>query len=229
MQAEPDNKVGFTRYLRAALASLYDPAVLRHSPLVGLFGVDQRDDPVSALRRILTDAIESLRPNKNTPPGSRTWRVYQILRRRYTEQLIQCKVASDLGLSIRQLQREEKLARETLANHLWTVHKLETRWRTLNKSQPALVEEHTSPTEESIPTRTQELEWLRDSVPVQMSDVRQVIRDVLETIGPLLAASSVSVEYAASENSPCIRLQAPILRQALLNVCLLYTSDAADE
>ncbi|NLE46432.1 MAG: hypothetical protein GX620_17085, partial [Chloroflexi bacterium] len=96
----------FEEYLREALGALYDPKALRASPLVGLFGLTPRRDPAGALRRILTDAIESLRPRDGSPRDSRTWRVYQILRRRYTEQIVQREVAADLSLSIRQLQRD---------------------------------------------------------------------------------------------------------------------------
>ena len=53
-------------------------------------------------------------PPPATPLDSQTWRVYQILRRRYTEQLTQQQVACNLGLSVRQLQRNEKLARQVL-------------------------------------------------------------------------------------------------------------------
>ena len=127
MEAEKDAaKAQFNRHLRKALNALYDPTALRNSPLCHLFHVEQRHNPATDLRRILTDAIESLRPTEKAPMGSKTWRIYQILRRRYTEQLTQQEVALDLGLSVRQLQREEKPAREVLADYLWTVHNLET-------------------------------------------------------------------------------------------------------
>lgn len=217
MSGSNSDKAQFVRHLRVALTSLYDPSVLRHSPLTGLFGVEEQRDPASLLRRVLTDAIESLRPGESTPLGSKTWRVYQILRRHYTEQLTQREVAFSLGLSIRQLQREEKLAREVLADYLWAVHNLEAREhhfvRALSKAddQPA-------PTDAQIPTRAQELEWLRDSVPPQMIEVGEMIQEALETLRPVLQSSGVGVAYVLQENLPRLHLQAPLLRQALLNV-----------
>jgi CheY-like chemotaxis protein/transcriptional regulator with XRE-family HTH domain len=216
MQNKSDSE-WFARHLRAALNSLYDPSVLRNSPLAELFEVNQQRSTVSELQRILIDAIESLKPNESAPSGSRTWRAYQVLRRRYTEQLPQSKVASDLGLSVRQLQREEKRARKVLADQLWALHNLETRVRDLvSKSSRGSTQE--IPRDARVPTRLQELEYLRNSVPARMVQVKEVIEEVLETITPLLESSQVTVEYTPQEDVPSIFLQVPMLRQALLNV-----------
>jgi len=210
-------KALFAHYLRRALASLYDPSVLRGSPLADLFGVAQRDDAISALRRTLLSAIETLRPNENAPSASKSWRVYQILRRRYVEQAMQAQVASELGLSVRQLQRDEKLGCEMLADHLWVTHDLESRENSI-LSTGSQADDHASGTDAHILTRTQELEWLKKSVRSQMTDVGEMIRRVLETISPLMKSSGVSVEYAAQEHSLDVPLQVPVLRQALLNI-----------
>ena len=96
--------------LRAALAHLYDPAALRDSRLMALLGLETRADAIVALRRLLLDAIESLRPGDDVPAQSRSWRYYHILHGRYSEQLTQFEVGNDLGLSVRQLRRQEKRA-----------------------------------------------------------------------------------------------------------------------
>ena len=206
----------FLRQVRTALNSLYDPSVLRNSPLVPLLGLEQRGDVVAALRRALTDAIESLQPAASTPRDSKTWRVYQILRRRYIEQLNQREVASDLGLSTRQLQREEHLARQVLADHLWAAYHLDTKQHLI----PSATDQDPAPLEEDehVPTRAQELEWLRESVPIQTVEVGDVLRDVLGILDPLLKSSRVKVEYLPQANVPRVSLQVPILRQALLDV-----------
>ena len=212
----------FAGHLRTALTSLYDPSVLRASPLAEVFGMVDRIDRVSAVRRSLVEGIESLRPSAGTPQGSRTWRVYQVLRRRYTEQLSQRRVAADLGLSIRQLQREEKLAREVLADHLWAVHELE-------ETLPALAfrlreaDHHALLASASTGARTQELEKLRESVPVQMTDVGAVIHDVLETARPMVQSSGMSIDYVERGDLPSVFLQVPFLRQALLNLVVAAT------
>ncbi len=122
--ADPERDA-FLGYLRTALTHLYDPGVLRSSPLAALFGLEGRGDRATALQRLLTDAIEACRPLGATQAGAGAWRAYQVLRRRYIEQLPQSAVAADLGLSVRQLQREEKLARELLADQLWARYDLD--------------------------------------------------------------------------------------------------------
>src|SRR5258706_9227504 len=122
-----DGRKWFMSHLRTALVALYSPGILRNSPLMQVFGLEQRNDVLAALRRILINDIDALNANVNVPAGSSTWRICQILRRRYIEQVPQRKVASDLNLSVRQLQREEKLAREILADHLWSAHHLQNK------------------------------------------------------------------------------------------------------
>ena len=102
------NRSAFENELRTALTHLYDPAVLRDSLLVNRFGLDSRADAIVALRRILVEAIEALRPSDGAPPQSNAWRYYQILYGRYTEQFTQIEVSHDLGLSVRHLRRLEQ-------------------------------------------------------------------------------------------------------------------------
>src|SRR5689334_7844734 len=97
----PLDRARFARLLHQVLTSLYDPTLLRRSPLVVLFNLEHKLNPGMALQSTLTEAIETLRPGKNVPPGTRAWRIYQILRRRYTEQVPQRQVALDLGLGVR--------------------------------------------------------------------------------------------------------------------------------
>jgi CheY-like chemotaxis protein len=195
------------------LHALYDPSVLRSSSLVELFDLQQRSNTVSALQHTLTDAIEALRPNERTPGESRTWRVYQILRRRYTEQVPQRRVAADLGLSVRQLQREEKAARELLADYLWSLHGLEAKVLHLARSDEAREQ-----ADAQAPTRAQELASLKDAVSPQMADIAEVVTGVQRTVHPLLQAARVSAEWVVQEDLPPMPLHVPIVRQALLNI-----------
>lgn len=205
----------FAGQLKTALASLYDPTVLRSSPLVELLGVAQRQDPTAGLRNALTDSIESLRPSGNTPHESRAWRAYQILRRRYIEGLGQRQIAADLGLGVRQLQREEKLARELLAEQIWDVYGLQERVSSdavaISDDERDLQDE---PAEDPV---AEELEWLRSSVPVQLTGVAELVEDVLKTVEPLSRKASVTVTCRSSQTQQ-VPLRAPVLRQALLDI-----------
>jgi CheY-like chemotaxis protein len=207
------DQMAFSHHLRAVLLSLYDPSILRNSPLIGAFGIERQAKPGSALQRILIDAIESLRPETSTPAGMRSWRIYQLLRRRYTEQASQRELAADLNLSIRQLQREEKVARELLADYLWATYTLASTPNTALQPPvgPALADLQ-------APSRSQELAEFRDSVPAQMTDIEAVLREVLKTIEPLLRLSGTVIHYHARQSLPRAWLQMPMLRQAVLNL-----------
>ena len=210
----------FIYHLRTALVALYNPAILRNSPLTQVFGLDQRPDALSALRRVLIDGIEALNANINAPAESSTWRTYQILRRRYIEQVPQRKVAADLGFSVRQVQREERLAREMLADHLWFAHQLQNKLQNLSTTG---VQPGTADFERDIrvPTAQEELEQMEGSIPAQMENIGETVASVLQTVGPLMESKGTRGVYSESQDLPRVWIKAPLLRQALLNLISL--------
>ncbi len=210
----------FTRQLRLALVSLYDPSIIRNSPLTELFEVERRHNPMFALQYIILNAIEALKPNESMPPVSRNWRVYQILRRRYSEQATQREVALELGLGLRQMQREENLARRTLAEYLWTTYDLENRAKKLPPSSAQIVALPPVPTIH-VPSQTEELEKLRETVPAQMTDLEPVIREALKTLEPSSALRGVAVVYKAEASLPRVWSRGPVLQQALVSLVSL--------
>jgi CheY-like chemotaxis protein len=211
------DKATFSHHLRAVLSSLYDPAALRHSPLVELLQTAQQSNPGSALQRLLIDAIDALQPDRNTPAGMRAWRIYHILRRRYTEQESQRELAATLNLSLRQLQREEKVARSVLVDHLWATYQLDEQAETQTNSGPEATNDRTV-SEGRAPSLSEELEEFSGAVAPQMTDITEVLREVLKTIAPLLHLETIEVHYEEPPDLPRVWLQMPLLRQALLDL-----------
>lgn len=209
----------FTRQLRLVLVSLYDPSTIRNSPLAELFEVERRHNPMFALQYVFLNAIEALKPKEGMPPGSRNWRVYQILRRRYSEQATQREVALELGLGLRQMQREENMARQILAEYLWTTYHLADRIK--NLSPPPGQPVKASAAEVHVPSPTEELEKLKESVPSQMTDIEQVVQEALKTLGPSLSALGISVVYQAAGTLPRVWSRGPVLQQALVSLVSL--------
>ena len=157
-----------------------------------------------------------MKPDEAVPAETRTWRLYQILRRRYIEQMTQMAVARDVGLSRRQLQREDKLARQALADYLWSAHKLDSRMESLIGSR---TQERISPaTTNAMPSRTDELSKAKGSIPVQRTEIVPLLRDILETAQPLLEASQVTAELEDGDQLPPLLLRAPMVRQTLLTL-----------
>jgi CheY-like chemotaxis protein len=205
----------FVRELAEALRRLYDPVRLRKSPLMRTFSLDQREDPTAALRRVLVNAIEALRPEAGVPLSAQAWRTYHVLIYRRVECCSQAGAAANLGLSIRQLRRDETLALQALAAYLWEHYhlggKLEGPAKPLSSTQG----------ETQLPHRgilTQELEWIEASLPAEPVDVHDLIRTALKVLRPLLQEAGIRADYSSAEDLPRVVVQTTVVRQALLRI-----------
>lgn len=207
----------FIHELRRALNHLYDPTVLPRSPLARLCDADPGENPGSTLQRLLIDAIEALKPGNQVPSDSKAWRVYHILYYRYVEQFTQREVATDLALSIRQLRRQEKAALDVLADYLWNRYDLEHKAHLL-RAAPDQAEQGEAPPEAGPASYSQELEWLKRSIPSQRVQVREVVQAILKTVAPLVQESEGSVTYELPDHLPPLTAQPTAVRQALLSV-----------
>ena len=207
----------FENELHTALTHLYDPAALRNSLLVRLFGLDSQEEAGTALRRLLVETIESLKPGEEVPPQSNAWRYYQILFNRYTEQFTQKEVANDLGLSTRQLRRQEKLALQVLADTLWIHYNLEQDQAESSPRQVQAGEANTAP-EMLTPGREAELAWSQTAFPNEAVEVEALVQSALKTARPMIRSSKLHTEYTATEALPRLAVQLVPTRQALLNI-----------
>jgi hypothetical protein len=184
----------FLSELDHAVQNLYDPAALRKSSLSATLGLDAQENP-AILRQTLLDAIETLKPRNVIGPESKAWRTYRVLLHRYVEQFPRADVARTLGLSIRQLTREDSRSVRVLADYLWSQYVDTARGVA---RQPAHVHKETNAGGNG-PSREQELEWLRSSMPNEAIDVRETIETVLKTVAPTAGAHCES----GIRHSPC--------------------------
>jgi CheY-like chemotaxis protein len=216
----------FISEVRTVLGFLYDWVALRSSPLVRLFGMAEQDDPPLALRHLLLDAIEALKPAPQVLPSARAWRTYQLLLIRYAEQFSQAETAAELGLSVRHLRREEGAAIERLAAYLWDHYDLETKWRKPASALPPQPDDQPGFVSET-PSTQQELGWLEASSPHELVDVAQMIASVLDLLRPFAEATEVNLDYVPPGSFPLLLAQQTTLRQALLTVCAAAVRSAA--
>jgi CheY-like chemotaxis protein len=207
----------FTSELRRVLHHLYDPIAMHHSVFIQLFDVEGREDAPSALRDILINGIESLKPGTGVPPRARAWRIYHLLYSRYVEQFTQKEVANELGLSIRHLRREETAALESLANYLWRHYDLSKRWTA----------QHASSSSESAlggtrtPSEEQELEWAQESLSSQVTDIQALIQGVLDLCAPFAQESQTDIDWEDTPSLPRVLVSPTAIRQALLTILTL--------
>ncbi len=205
----------FLAELRRSLQHLYDPTMLRRSPLIVLFGLEAQTNPHTALRRILVEGIQALKPSSEVPLYANSWRVYHILLNRYVEHFSQQTLAANLGLSVRQLRRQERLAEEVLADYLWHRHSLEPIMQRLSHSSDEPLRSGDD-SEESY--QEEELEWLRQSLPDGIANTGEVIEVVLRIADPLIRSLDVKVECDLAGDHPLLTGQIRIMEQGLLNL-----------
>ncbi|MCL5995405.1 MAG: response regulator [Chloroflexi bacterium] len=200
----------FENDLRRALQHLYDPDELKTSPLVALFGFNPKTGGVP-LRQLLLDAIEALKPSAGVAAEGRTWRTYWELFHRYVGQFSRAEVANNMGLSVRQVVREDKRAIQNLAAYLWGRYNLGN--ATSKASQPVTDLHPASPG----PSREAELDWLVRSQSREMISLSAVLTTALELLKPLLSQQRVRVVVSTLDE---IMMLAPpgTLRQALVDV-----------
>lgn len=194
----------FVGHVRSALNHLYDPDELRRSPLAAACGIAGDFDAAATLQRLLIDAIEALRPAADDPPQSRGWRIYDALFYRYIRGFDRDVVADQLGISGRQLRREQRAALEVLAQHLWLAHDL--------ASQPL-------PPVPAAPANAPS--WLHDLPPEKPGELEAVLRTTLELALPLARQWKVYLAGLPPDTAAEVAA-APVpqtaLRYALLNV-----------
>ena len=203
-------------YLRSALNHLYDPDLLGHDPLASFLGIADRPDASSALYRILTEAIRSLKPSASVSPHSHAARIYEILLYRYIQQFSQREVADQLGLSLRHLRREQSAAIETLAYRLREQFhlSLERRKEVRDGEEP---EGQTT----AAVNINHELAWLKETPLEGPTLLEQSLSPILELTQPLSTQYRTCLNIALPHGLPGLAIHPVALRQILLNLLTL--------
>ena len=208
------------RALRQALRNLYDPIELRRSPLIEALGLDQSDGSF-ALHQLLLNSISALQPNRGISPQSDAWRTYQILYHRYVDQFSQTEVAANIGMSERQLRRLERLALETLAEHLRTHHTIAIPPHIELATAAAAEDEDEEAGHHTVSPPVllaQEARVLEQYSPNEPVNIRDAVNAALETLSPLLSSQQVCADCLELDERLNAAAHPASLRQALLIV-----------
>jgi CheY-like chemotaxis protein len=208
------NDQQFIAALRSILHYLYDPDQLRHNPLVEFFGLNGRVDATSAMQKILLDGIEALKPGDDDPPQSHAWRVYDLLFFRYVRGYERTEVAAQLGISDRQLAREQKTAIEMLAQHLW-------------KANPVAETLEPPAQEAADPGQALPRPWAEGLPAEKPAAWKPVVQSVLDLLVPLALQQQVSVQYEIDADLADLVVPQYALRHALLNLLAALMPAAA--
>lgn len=202
-------------WLRQALRQLYDPEELARNPLTELL-VGREPGAALALRRLLIEEIEALKPDPGIALESDAWRTYQALTYRFVKQFSQNSVALTLNLSVRQMRRQERLALRELANHL-----AERYAHLLRHKEPEPAEHRaTSDLDGGLPAtdaRPPELTQLQ-TLPDDPARLRDVLASLQETALALTQGHDIMLLFPPATRIPDLVVNRTALRQCLLNI-----------
>ena len=113
----------FSNWVKDALSHYWGGPKLTESPLLKLRVVEQAqlkcgDDAPKALRAVLADAIEQLRPDGQRSLTAAEWVLYNILEMRFIQGHKVREIAQRLAMSESDLYRKQKIAVESVATSL---------------------------------------------------------------------------------------------------------------
>jgi len=164
--------------VRDALTHLFDAAHLQHHPLLQYLVPSAVADPrarAQALRELLLQAINDLRPPAGVSPLDPAYRPYAILQHKYAEGFPSEEIQRKLAISRRQFYREQYRACDAVAGILWE--------RRLPKAEP-------------VPAAERALDEELDEMSLhsQPFSLRETVQQAIAAVLPLAASHGIELE-----------------------------------
>jgi CheY-like chemotaxis protein len=219
-----DQPPEFKELVKDALSHLYDVGHLQTHPLVEQLYIPEdrlvAGGRARALRQVLFDAIEALKPNETSGLTSRTGRAYKLLYRRYIEGIKATEVALHLSLSDRQYFRELEKAVDELCQLLWDGS------GAARSSGESTHEDDTTVESEALRLSQQEKErWFNLWEVIQgLADDLRAVLDSRQTYlvlhSPANQAAAAGIDNTSGTDRIPIYTNRILLRQLLLYTCL---------
>jgi CheY-like chemotaxis protein/predicted DNA-binding protein (UPF0251 family) len=211
----------FRKQVKDALEHLYDTAYLASHPLLPQLAAmtnARRSTRAQKLRSILKESIEALRPQPDLPSTAPEWRSYLALRYRYVQGMSTGQVESELGISLRQLQRELHKGLDAVAALLW-----ETRAVDAGEASGSLALE----AGEIQELRNEMDQWQLSREACEVQVLVDAARWMLQ---PLFADRPLNLHIDLPASLPPVLVDSTLTRQALFQILrLVLQSTAADE
>ena len=201
----------FAEYVREALADLCNPMRLETNPLASLLPANPPAGltRAQALRQVLREAIEALRPEPEVPPDRPEWLGYQLLYQRYVRGIGQIVTCEQLGLSRATYYRRQQEAVEAVTCLLWERYRQSPSFQEQTAAQAGL-----SPDEQA---REEALRLAR-AAPRTLVDLDELLRGIIETIRPLAAQQGMELNFHVPSPLPATYGDPITFRQIILNV-----------
>lgn len=189
------DRATFALHAREALAHLHDLPFLARHPLAALVPDAPASTRGAALRQVLLEAIEQVRPPASAAPDVPGWRHYRLLQLRYVSHESARHAADSLAVSERHARREHHDALEAITAILW--------------------ERRVAPGP-SVASRGGDPEDAIEEP--EATDVDAAVRGVAQTVQPLLAERGATLAITLPTGLPRVVIERVALRQALLAI-----------
>ena len=200
-------------WTRDALERLFDLAFLRHH--IHAMSVAGRFTDSHALQQSCLDIIRQFKPPLNVPAIAPGWRIYNVLNLRYVQGLSQSETAAQLGISTRQMRREQQRAVHAVAAVLFDE---------VTDEQVIAADIPTQPPASEIPAL-----WEQSEDPTQrFSHLDDLLRSTLHLFDPLVEQQRLRVRITMPPSMPPIRADQMVLRQMLVSGISWLVRDSLD-
>jgi len=199
--------------VRDALRHLYDNTYLEHHPLTGSLASPmasgQGFSRSRAIRILLLDAIEALRPPAGTPASDPAWRSHRILTARYIDSSSSAEAMRAVSLGRSQYHKEHSLALAKVAEILALGQ---------TQRQRAASEGRSHWGRHSLLRK--EMASLGGRKPAERIDLTKMIGGVLSMFGPMVRQRGLKLAYdpISADKVPVVYSNTVILRQLLVQV-----------
>ena len=205
------HKDEFARYVRDALANLYDPVHLQTSPLAVLLDPHSLGSETAgaALRELLREAIERLQPPATVPRSRPEWVGYRLLWLRFVQSVEASEVCEQLALSRASFYRRQQEAVEAVVSILWTRYGESHSARATQGARDVLSADQQA---------RQEAVALARRVRRQAVAMPELLAGVQGTMATLAEQMNIRLYIETSEPMPTMYADPGVVRQIILNV-----------
>jgi CheY-like chemotaxis protein len=204
----------FRQELDTALHHLYDPRYEPPALLALVLGCEAQSGGGSVQSRLLS-AIGRLKPSEPNPQTTHRQRAHRVLHHRFVLRLTQENAAEALHWSVRTLQRTQREAIHTLALELWQACALGSSYEA--SGAPLDAGEGDAAQEGDWRSQTElELASLRASSPHSVTEVAELLEDLLALETALTASSAVHLAVANVQPDLVAAVHPSALQQTLI-------------